>query len=165
MSLEWKDKPIARRRFLGYATAGLGAIISALGRRPVRICLVGTIVIVIGVAGFLMVPQTPSANADSPQLCAQCHQKRYDAWKEGTHGVPTWKEGDFANRGIEKPKCASCHDPHQPQITLLNITKPHPQPAPSPPPPSAEPLIILGISLLLVIVVGIAAAAAKGEGP
>ncbi len=32
--------------------------------------------------------------SDFPRLCAQCHQKRYEAWNEGTHGVPAWKEGD-----------------------------------------------------------------------
>ncbi len=30
---------------------------------------------------------------DSSQLCGQCHEKRYKAWLEGTHGVPNWSEG------------------------------------------------------------------------
>ncbi len=211
-----RDKPTSRRRFLSYATVGLGAIISAVVRRPVQICLVSTVVIVIGVAGFLMMLQTLTVNAapepappldcmschtknlefhdklgsgnkacwvchdntnmkmlrlvdetqlplsGSPQICAQCHQKRYDAWSEGTHGIPAWKEGVPAMSGADKAKCTDCHNPHQPQIALLNITKSHPPPAPSPPSPSTELLIILGISLVLVIGICIAVAM-KGE--
>ena len=102
--------------------------------------------------------------SDSPQLCGQCHQKRYEAWDEGEHGVPAWKEGEPGIPGAEKVKCVNCHEPHQPQIALLNITKPHPLPAPSPPPPPVEPLIMLGISLLLIVAVGVAVAK-RGEGP
>ncbi len=40
MSFAWKDKPVSRRRFLGYATVGLGAIVSAL----VGIPLVGSLI-------------------------------------------------------------------------------------------------------------------------
>lgn len=40
MSFEWKDKSISRRRFLGYATIGLGAIISGLVALP----LIGNLV-------------------------------------------------------------------------------------------------------------------------
>ncbi len=40
MSFVWKDKPVSRRRFLGYATIGLGAIVSAL----VAIPLIGSLV-------------------------------------------------------------------------------------------------------------------------
>ena len=97
--------------------------------------------------------ETQLSLTDSPQLCGQCHQKRYDAWKEGTHGIP----------GPSTEKCTSCHDPHQPQIALLNITEPHPPSAPSPSPPSAELLIMLGISLLLIIAIGVAVAK-QGEG-
>ena len=219
VSFVWeKDEPMSRRRSLGWATVGLWAVISALVRYPIRVWLVGTIVIVIGVAGILVLPQTLTVNAatesnppqncischprtlkghdklgsgskacwvchdktdmgilrlaegtslslsESAQLCGQCHQKRYDAWKEGTHGIPAWKEGVPAIPGADKAKCADCHDPHQPQVALWDITKPHPAPAPSPPPPSANLLIILGISLLLMIGIG-AAVAKRGEGP
>ncbi len=92
---------------------------------------------------------------DSPQLCGQCHQGRYDAWKEGTHGTP----GVVATE-----RCSDCHNPHQPQIALLDITRPHPPPAPSPSPPSPEFLVMLGVSLLLAIAVGVAIAT-KGELP
>ena len=94
--------------------------------------------------------------SESTKLCAQCHQARYQAWTEGTHGVAGWKEGDPAFFGSEKVKCTNCHDPHQPQMPLLGITKPHPAPAPSPPEPPSELLKIIGISLALTIGIGIA---------
>ncbi len=207
MTLVRKDKPISRRRFLVSTAVGLGTIILALGKWPVGVWLVGTVVIVIMVAGFLLVPPTPTVNAapesdkpldclschtkvlkfhdklgsgnkacwvchdntdmktlqladetklslsDSPQLCGQCHQKRYDAWKEGVS----------ANPGADKAKCADCHDPHQPQIVLLDITKPHPEAQPSPSPPSVELLVMLGISLLLVIIAIGVAVVKQGE--
>lgn len=162
----------------------------------------GTIVIVIVVAGFLMVLQTPTVTAapesnapldclschpniefhglgvgkeacwvchdsmvtdcaaprrlrladgtllplaDSTPLCAQCHQKRYNAWKEGTHGFP----------GIVGVHCVVCHNAHLPQIVFWNITEPHPPIAPSPPSPPIVPLVMLGVSLLLVTAVGV----------
>ncbi len=210
--MQVKDKGLKRCKFTKKSTR-TAAVISALVS-----WFVGTTVIVIGVAGFLTVPQTPTVNAapesnqpldclschtknlefhnklgsgnkacwvchdnanmkilhladetqlplsDSPQLCAQCHQKRYDAWKEGTHGIAAWKEGVPANPGADKAKCADCHDPHQPQIALLNITKPHPATQPSPSPPSVELLVMLGISLLLIIAV-VVAVVTKGELP
>ena len=90
--------------------------------------------------------------SDFPRLCAQCHQKRFEAWSEGTHGVSAWKEGSPEVRGNEKEKCISCHNPHQPQIVLSNITKPHPPPAPPPPPPAIDPLIIVGTTLVIMTV-------------
>ncbi len=106
---------------------------------------------------------TPVSLSDSTRVCAQCHQERYDAWKEGTHGIPAWKEGVPAIPGTEKAKCADCHDPHQPQIALLNITEPHPPPAPTSSSSSVPLLVILGISLLVVIGIGVAVLR-KGEG-
>ncbi len=94
--------------------------------------------------------------SDSPQLCAQCHQKRYEDWTEGTHGMPSWKEGAVEVHGVQQVGCISCHDPHQPQIALLNITKPHPPPTPPPPSPPFELLIMLGIALVPMIAVGVA---------
>jgi len=81
------------------------------------------------------------SRARSSQLCRQCHQKRYKAWAEGTHGVP----GTIAS-----VPCTGCHDPHQPQIVLTGITKPHPAPASTPPPPPTDALIIVGISVVLM---------------
>lgn len=100
---------------------------------------------------------------DSSRLCAQCHQKRYDTWLAGTHGVPAWKEGDLAARSTEKKTCIDCHNPHRPQIVLSDITKQHPVPNPAPPKPPYELMAMVGISLGAVIVVGIAAAR-SGEG-
>ncbi len=100
--------------------------------------------------------------SESPQLCAQCHEKRYDAWVDGTHGVPTWQEEGSAIPTTDKAKCTECHDPHQPQIVLLDITKPHPPEAPSPLQPPAVPLIVLGGSLLLLVALGVMAKKGKG---
>ncbi len=211
-----KVKLIFRGSFLGYVTAGLRAIFSALGRWPIRVWVVGTIAIAIGVAGFLMVLPTPIVNAqpesgngldclnchiktldghdklgtgneacwvchystkmgmlhladntqlplsDSSQLCAQCHQERYNAWTEDIHGVPVWEEGEPAIPDTTKTTCTDCHEPHQPQIALLGITKPHPLPIDSPPSPPTSQLIMLGISLLLMMAVGVAVSM-KGE--
>jgi len=183
----------------------------SLTRRQFITGLAGAIVVVIVLAGFLMVPLTPTINAapeskppldclschpkklefhdklgsgnkacwvchdstdmtklhsidgtplslsDSPQLCAQCHQKRYDAWKEGTHGI---------SGTVAEVKCTSCHNPHQPQIALLDITKSHPAPTPPPPPPPVKPLIVLGIFLLLLPVIALfVVGSRRGEGP
>lgn len=98
---------------------------------------------------------SPLSLADSPQLCGQCHQERYDAWKQGTHGIPGT---------VAAVKCASCHDPHQPQIALLNITKPPPEVQLSSSPPSVELLRIFGIALLLLIAAGVVVVATRGEG-
>ena len=101
--------------------------------------------------------------SESAKLCGQCHQARYQAWNEGTHGVPAWKEGEPALFGSELVKCANCHDPHQPQVPLLNITIPPPAPTPPPPPAPLQLLAILGISLLVTVGLGIAVT--RGEGP
>ncbi len=74
-----KVKLIFRGSFLGYVTAGLRAIFSALGRWPIRVWVVGTVAIAIGVAGFLMVLPTPIVNAapesNPPLDCISCHAK------------------------------------------------------------------------------------------
>lgn len=100
--------------------------------------------------------ETRLAMSESTTLCAQCHQARYQAWSEGTHGVPAWREGEPALFGSEKVNCANCHDPHQPQVPLLNITRPHPSDTPPPPPPPTQLLTILGISILALAGVGVA---------
>ncbi len=193
---------------MGHVTVGLRSIASALVSRPIRLWVVGTIAIIIVVAGFLAVPQTLTVNAapestppsdckschtktlkfhdklgsgnkacwvchdntdikmlrladgsplsltDSSQLCGQCHQQRYGAWKEGTHGIP----------GPSKEKCTSCHNPHQPQIVLSGITRTHPVPRPPSPPPPVTLLAVVGISFLVVIAVGVVVLK-KGEWP
>ncbi len=94
--------------------------------------------------------------SESSQLCGRCHQERYDAWKQGTHGIPGT---------VAAVKCTSCHNQHQPQIALLDITKPHPEAQLSSSPPSDELLKIFGISLLLLIAAGVVVATTRGEGP
>lgn len=89
---------------------------------------------------------TTSPFEASSELCAQCHEERYYTWMEGTHGVP----------GQPGVKCTDCHNPHAPQIALLNITRPHPPPIP--PPPLAPPTASFGlftISLAVAIIVGL----------
>ena len=103
------------------------------------------------------------SKSESVKLCGQCHQERYRDWSEGTHGVPAWKEGEPALFGSDKVICANCHDPHQPQVPLLNITKPHPAPTPAAPPPPVQLLTILGISLLVTTGLGIAVTRGEGQ--
>lgn len=78
---------------------------------------------------------------DSNQLCGQCHQSRYNSWKEGTHGIA----GTVAAVG-----CVACHDPHNPQVTFQNITKPPLKAPNSVPPPPQDWAIILAISIGLL---------------
>lgn len=40
-----------------------------------------------------------------PQLCGQCHQKRYDQWLLGIHGVPQWSQG-VAGMGVAQNNTA-----------------------------------------------------------
>lgn len=97
--------------------------------------------------------ETQFPRSDSPRLCGQCHQKRYEAWKEGIHGVLPLQEGDTEIRSTEKAKCVSCHNPHQPQVVFSDITRPHPEPTPAPPTPPTDLLLMLGISLALLGVI------------
>lgn len=85
---------------------------------------------------------------DSPQLCGQCHQKRYKAWQEGTHGIP----------GPSTEKCTDCHEPHQPQLAFVNITRPHTENKLFIPPPPVELLQVVGVSLLLLVIAGVVVA-------
>ncbi|MFC2038399.1 cytochrome c3 family protein [Chloroflexota bacterium] len=91
---------------------------------------------------------------ESSQLCGQCHQKRYSAWQEGTHG--------FAGT-VAAAKCVTCHDPHKPQIVLLGITKPHPGPIPDAPEVPVDLLIIGAISIAFLAGLGIMAARRGAE--
>ena len=92
--------------------------------------------------------------ADSNQLCGQCHQARYNAWQEGTHGFPDT---------VASGKCADCHDPHQPQMSFTGITKSHPEPAPPAPSPPFDLVMIIVIALAFMTGLGIVIARQRTE--
>ena len=50
------------------------------------------------------------------KLCAQCHNERYTAWAEGTHGSPDNPEA----------VCTECHNPHNPVINNISTLDPIP---------------------------------------
>ena len=116
----------------------------------------------LGMLGF--VDGTLLPLKDSSRLCGQCHEKRYKAWQEGTHGVPAWKDGKPGFPGAVEKTCVECHDPHQPQIALLTLTKLHPAAAPPPPSLSGMQFEVLGGALLLVVGVGIIVAVTRKVG-
>lgn len=77
------------------------------------------------------------------QLCGQCHEERYKAWLEGTHGFPGT---------VAIGTCADCHDPHAPQMAFIGITEPHPEATPSAPElPTDELMIAIVILVFLVL--------------
>ena len=88
----------------------------------------------------------------SSQVCGQCHQKRYTAWQEGTHGIPGT---------VAATPCAGCHNPHQPQIALLDITKPPPPPLASKYPIPQKALSIIGISVAALLGIAVMLARRK----
>ncbi len=90
---------------------------------------------------LLLADGTALALSDAAPLCGQCHQSRYRQWGDGTHGLP----------GTEGVACTKCHDPHRPQVALLNITEPHPVAAPAPPKLPTVPALPLAIGLSVII--------------
>ncbi|MFC1803108.1 multiheme c-type cytochrome [Thermoproteota archaeon] len=61
---------------------------------------------------------------DNPvPLCAQCHNERYTAWEEGTHGAHDNPEA----------VCTECHDPHDPVINQISTLEPIPNREPAKP--------------------------------
>jgi hypothetical protein len=69
-------------------------------------------------------------------LCAQCHNERYTAWKQGTHGA----------YDDPQAQCAECHDPHNPVIANIATLSSIPQRE------EAEPAPIIPIIIFVVIV-------------
>ena len=57
------------------------------------------------------------------QLCAQCHNERYTAWREGTHGAHDDPEA----------VCTRCHEPHDPVINQISTLAPIPNREPAEP--------------------------------
>jgi hypothetical protein len=60
--------------------------------------------------GLQLVNKTIYSIDNSVPLCAQCHNERYSAWKQGTHG----KYDD------PRASCVECHDAHDPVITNIS---------------------------------------------
>jgi hypothetical protein len=58
---------------------------------------------------------------ESVPLCAQCHNERYTAWEEGTHGAHDNPEAE----------CAECHEPHNPIIHNISTLAPIPNREPA----------------------------------
>jgi hypothetical protein len=86
---------------------------------------------------------------DSAPLCGQCHSARYQAWLDGTHGVPV------TDPSAPKVQCSACHHQHAPQVVFTNITLPHPSPQPSPNQPSTGLLVLFGTASVLLASLGI----------
>jgi hypothetical protein len=59
--------------------------------------------------GLKLVNGSVYAPDDSVALCAQCHNERYTAWEQGTHGKPDDPDAP----------CTECHDPHDPIISEI----------------------------------------------
>ena len=53
---------------------------------------------------------------DPVPLCAQCHNERYTAWEEGTHGA----------HDDPQAVCTRCHNPHEPIINQITTLDPIP---------------------------------------
>lgn len=60
---------------------------------------------------------------ESPKLCYQCHQKRYDTWSMGDHGKIDLSCSDF-----------TCHNPHNPRLYKVSLGEGYPLPPPPHPP-------------------------------
>ena len=69
------------------------------------------------------------------ELCAQCHNERYTAWKQGTHGAHDNPEA----------VCTECHEPHDPVINEISTLDPIPNREP------AEPLSWMTKMALIVL--------------
>ena len=97
----------------------------------------------------------------SPELCYQCHQKRYDTWSLGDHGKPDLTCSDF-----------SCHNPHSPRLFKVSLGEGYPLPPPPHPPEpprlgeesNGEPyweaaaslsnMLLIGILLVVLLTIG-----------
>ena len=73
---------------------------------------------------------------DSVGLCSLCHNERYTAWAQGTHG------------SVDDPEaqCVECHDPHDPVVTGFSSIPPMGSRT-----PAGGPSIPVTIAFVLVI--------------
>ncbi len=83
---------------------------------------------------------------ESPRLCYQCHQKRYDTWLYGDHGkskpeLDLTTDASHNNTTIEelesrRYRCSDfrCHNPHNPKLYKVGLGIGYPLPPPLDPP-------------------------------
>lgn len=71
-----------------------------------------------GYAALHLADGTAVAFADTMQLCAQCHGTQFRDYQHGSHGGMTgyW---DRTRGPRERNHCMHCHDPHAPQIAVV----------------------------------------------
>jgi len=82
---------------------------------------------------------------ESPKLCYQCHQKRYDTWLFGDHGKSITElylgEDILSEISVEeledrRYRCSDfrCHNPHNPRLYKVGLGIGYPLPPPMDPP-------------------------------
>jgi hypothetical protein len=86
--------------------------------------------------GLKLVNGTVYEPDDPVALCAQCHNERYTAWAQGTHGTP------------ENPdaSCTECHDPHDPVISGFSTLPSVPTRT-----PAGGPSIFLSTAFVVIV--------------
>lgn len=85
---------------------------------------------------------------ESPRLCYQCHQNKYDTWLYGDHGKSiTALDLGTSNRNTSveeleerRYRCSdfTCHNPHNPRLFKVSLGTDYPLPPPLDPPPPAR---------------------------
>jgi hypothetical protein len=73
-------------------------------------------------------------------LCAQCHNERYTAWAQGTHGA----------YDDPRAQCTKCHDPHNPVIDDIVTLSSIPQREEAAPAPIIPIIVVVVIVEILV---------------
>ncbi len=123
MSSAWKDKSISRRRFLGYATVGIGAIVAALVATPLIGSLISPILEKKKVeTEWVELGKTADFEEGQPTM-VQWVTSRMDRWFMETAPRAVWVvKQDRENFTVFNPRCThlSCSyswklkgEPHQ----------------------------------------------------
>ena len=86
--------------------------------------------------GLKLVNGTVYEPDDPVALCAQCHNERYTAWAQGTHGTP--EDPDAS--------CTECHDPHDPVISGFSTLPPVPTRT-----PAGGPSLFLSTAFVVIV--------------
>ncbi|MCL7412899.1 MAG: hypothetical protein M8353_04680 [ANME-2 cluster archaeon] len=116
---------------------------------------------------------------DSPRLCYQCHQKRYDTWLYGDHGkskpeLDLITDASQKNLTVEelenrRVRCSDfmCHNPHNPRLYKVGLGIGYPLPPPLDPPevvnfldpgndePYTQAVIFSGKIFITVLILGL----------